>query len=160
VNRIKTGVYAGNWQWLSCSRFFYQYFRVYSPISFAQKYDKNGDFIRHFVPELKDFPAKYIYAPWEAPVDAQRKAKCIIGVDYPKPIVDHSVAMTQNKARMQKAYAQGKAANADATDESDDSDSGDGDAKKSKRRKADTAGKKTKASPAKKRKASSGAKTS
>ena len=82
-------MHAGNWQWLSCSRFFYQYFRVYSPISFGQKYDKNGDFIRHFFPELQDFPAKYIYEPWTAPVDIQRKAKCIIGVDYPKPIVDH-----------------------------------------------------------------------
>jgi hypothetical protein len=68
--------------------------------------------------------------------------------------------MTQNKARMQKAYAQGKAANAGATDESDDSDSGDGESKKSKRRKAETAGRKMQASPAKKRKASSGAKTS
>lgn len=83
---------------------------MYSPISFGRKYDKNGDFIRHFVPELKDFPAKYIYEPWTAPLDTQRQAQCIIGIDYPKPIVDHKEAMAENKARLQQAYADGKGA--------------------------------------------------
>lgn len=32
-----------NWLWLSCSGFFYQYFRCYSPISFQKKNDPNGD---------------------------------------------------------------------------------------------------------------------
>merc|ERR1719506_1424752 len=32
----------GNWMWLSCSCFFYQYFRVYSPVAFPKKYDKEG----------------------------------------------------------------------------------------------------------------------
>lgn len=82
--------------------------RVYSPITFGQKYDKNGDFIRHFVPVLKDFPAKYIYEPWTAPADVQKKAKCIIGKDYPKPLVDHKEVSNTNKARMKEAYALGK----------------------------------------------------
>lgn len=30
----------GNWLWMSCSRFYYQYFNVYSPVSFIQKHDK------------------------------------------------------------------------------------------------------------------------
>lgn len=41
-----------NWQWLSCSRFFYQYFRVYSPVAFGKKTDPNGDYIRHWLPQL------------------------------------------------------------------------------------------------------------
>jgi hypothetical protein len=104
---------AGNWQWLSCSRFFYQYFRVYSPVTFGQKYDKNGNYIRHFVPALKDFPAKYIYEPWTAPMDVQRKANCIIGQDYPKPIVDHKEMLARNKSRMAEAYALNKEGKAD-----------------------------------------------
>ncbi len=43
----------GNWMWLSASAFFHQFFRVYSPVSFGKKYDKNGDFIRHYLPVLK-----------------------------------------------------------------------------------------------------------
>lgn len=42
-----------NWMWLSASAFFYQYHRVYSPITFGRKYDPNGEFVRKFVPELK-----------------------------------------------------------------------------------------------------------
>lgn len=33
-----------NWMWLSASSFFYQYHRVYSPITFAKKYDPEGTF--------------------------------------------------------------------------------------------------------------------
>ena len=47
-----------NWQWLSCSNFFYQYFRCYSPIAFGKKTDKNGDYIRKYLPQLAKYPAK------------------------------------------------------------------------------------------------------
>lgn len=42
----------GNWMWLSASAFFHQYHRVYSPISFAKKYDKEGKYIKQFIPAL------------------------------------------------------------------------------------------------------------
>nr|XP_029118922.1 (6-4)DNA photolyase isoform X5 [Elaeis guineensis] len=74
----------GNWLWLSCSSFFYQYNRIYSPISFGKKYDPDGNYIRHFLPVLKDMPKEYIYEPWTAPLSVQKKANCIIGKDYPK----------------------------------------------------------------------------
>lgn len=93
--------------WLSASAFFSQYFRVYSPISFGKQYDKNGDYIRHFLPVLKDMPAKYIYEPWTAPLEVQRRAGCVVGTDYPAPIVDHAVVMKTNMAAMKAAYAGG-----------------------------------------------------
>nr|AXE72850.1 6-4 photolyase [Chlamydomonas sp. ICE-L] len=99
---------AGNWMWLSASAFFSQYFRVYSPVVFGKKYDPEGKYIRKFLPVLKDMPAKYIYEPWLAPTEVQKKAKCIIGVDYPRPIVDHSIASKQNIGRMAAAYKANK----------------------------------------------------
>lgn len=30
-------------------------------------------------------PKEYIYEPWTAPLSVQKKARCIIGKDYPKP---------------------------------------------------------------------------
>eukprot|EP00163_Fabomonas_tropica_P030409 TRINITY_DN6841_c0_g1_i2.p1 TRINITY_DN6841_c0_g1~~TRINITY_DN6841_c0_g1_i2.p1 ORF type:complete len:582 (-),score=85.12 TRINITY_DN6841_c0_g1_i2:1075-2820(-) len=93
-----------NWMWLSASSFFYQYHRVYGPHSFAKKTDKEGKYVKHFLPVLKNFPAKYIYTPWEAPIDVQRKAGCIIGKDYPWPIVNHQQASQANKDKMNQCY--------------------------------------------------------
>ncbi|XP_022085334.1 cryptochrome-2-like isoform X2 [Acanthaster planci] len=96
---------AGNWMWLSASAFFHQYFRVYSPTVFGKKTDKNGDYIRKYLPVLKKMPAQYIYEPWTAPRSVQEKAGCIMGTDYPRPIVDHSVVMKRNMERMKRARA-------------------------------------------------------
>lgn len=96
---------AGNWQWLSASTFFHQFFRVYSPVAFGKKTDKNGDYIKKYLPFLKKFPAEYIYEPWKAPRSVQQAAGCIIGTDYPKPIVQHEVVSKKNIQRMKLAYA-------------------------------------------------------
>lgn len=96
---------AGNWQWLSASAFFHQFFRVYSPVAFGKKTDKNGDYIKKYLPLLKKFPAQYIYEPWKAPHSVQQAAGCIIGKDYPKPIVEHEIVSKKNIQRMKSAYA-------------------------------------------------------
>merc|ERR1712183_1182000 len=98
-----------NWLWLSCSGFFYQYFRCYSPIAFQKKNDPNGQYIRKYVPELKDVPSKYIYTPWEAPVSILDKAGVKLGHNYPRPLVDHSVVSKENMTRMKQAYDDYKA---------------------------------------------------
>ncbi|KAL5575630.1 hypothetical protein UlMin_017329 [Ulmus minor] len=107
----------GNWLWLSCSSFFYQYNRIYSPISFGKKYDPNGNYIRHFLPVLKDMPKEYIYEPWTAPLSIQKKAKCIIGKDYPKPVVSHDSASKECKSRMGEAYALNQKSNGSVSEE-------------------------------------------
>ncbi|WJX42806.1 (6-4)DNA photolyase [Trifolium repens] len=101
----------GNWMWLSCSSFFYQYNRIYSPTTFGKKYDPNGDYIRHFLPVLKDMPKAFIYEPWTAPPSIQAKANCIIGKDYPMPVVSHYSASKECKRKMGEAYALNKELN-------------------------------------------------
>lgn len=107
---------AGNWQWLSCTAFFSQYYRCYSPVAFGQKWDKQGDLIRRYVPELKDLDAKYIYEPWKAPVQDQKKAGVRIKGDgltnveegtYPKPMFDFSERRNACIAAMKTAYGVG-----------------------------------------------------
>ncbi|PRD32433.1 UNVERIFIED_CONTAM: Cry1 [Trichonephila clavipes] len=95
---------AGNWMWLSCSAFFHQYYRVYSPIAFGKKTDKYGDYIKKYIPILKRFPPEYIYEPWKAPKKLQEQLGCVIGKDYPSPIVDHDKARTENLRRMDAVY--------------------------------------------------------
>nr|AQX17842.1 putative photolyase-cryptochrome [Thalassocalyce inconstans] len=97
-----------SWHWLSCSAFFHAYFRCYGPTTFFKKTDKNGAYIRKYVPLLKKFPDEFIYEPWLASKATQQAAGCIIGEDYPKPIVDHKVVNKQNMEKMKLAYANNK----------------------------------------------------
>lgn len=46
-------------------------------------------FCRKYVPELRGLEHKFLYEPWKAPVSVQAAAGCIIGKDYPEPLVDH-----------------------------------------------------------------------
>lgn len=87
---------AGNWMWLSgTSSYFALYFRLYSPVAFPKKYDPNGDFVRKYLPVLKNMPKEYIYEPWNAPKSLQEKLGCIVGRDYPDRIVIHEVRKIQ-----------------------------------------------------------------
>ncbi|GMH98028.1 hypothetical protein TrVE_jg4623 [Triparma verrucosa] len=94
-----------NWQWLSCTAHFYQYFRCYSPIAFGKKTDPNGDYIRKWIPALAKMPKKYIYEPWEAPLAVQQAASCIVGKDYPNRIVEnHTTTSKNNMSRIAESY--------------------------------------------------------
>ncbi|RLO00485.1 hypothetical protein DYB28_007885 [Aphanomyces astaci] len=96
----------GNWQWLSCSHFYFQYFKCYSPVAFGKKTDPQGLYIKRWVPELRHFPEKYIYEPWKAPREAQTMYQCWIGRDYPTPMIeDHAPVSKQNMAKIKVAYA-------------------------------------------------------
>ncbi|KAH7915052.1 FAD binding domain of DNA photolyase-domain-containing protein [Hygrophoropsis aurantiaca] len=106
---------AGNWMWLSCSAFFSMYYRVYGVKSFPEKYDKTGKLVRKFCPELVNFPDKFIYTPHLAPVDVQERAGCIIGRDYPFPMLDEKAEKEQCMQRVKAAYALGLYGNDPAT---------------------------------------------
>lgn len=84
----------GNWQWIAGVGVdpapFYR--RLYNPTLQAQRLDPSGMYIRTNVPELANVPDKYIYEPWTMPEEVQAESKCIIGKDYPAPIVDHATA--------------------------------------------------------------------
>ncbi|RFC66394.1 deoxyribodipyrimidine photo-lyase [Fulvimarina endophytica] len=81
------------WQWIGGAGADAQpFFRIFNPITQSQRFDKGGDYIRRFVPELKDMPDKHIHAPWEAGDDVLEKAGVKLGETYPKPMVDHGKA--------------------------------------------------------------------
>ncbi|EXJ85577.1 hypothetical protein A1O1_05942 [Capronia coronata CBS 617.96] len=72
---------AGNWMWLSCTAFFAQFHRIYSPTAFPKKWDPSGQFVRRYVPELRAFGDKFIYEPHKAPIADQKKWGCLIKND-------------------------------------------------------------------------------
>lgn len=76
------------WMQSSCSGFFCNQIESYDPCLVGKQMDPEGHYIKTYIPELKDFPADYIHRPWAAPMYIQKEAKCVIGQDYPKPIVE------------------------------------------------------------------------
>ncbi|KFB51941.1 AGAP004261-PA-like protein [Anopheles sinensis] len=97
-------VNAGMWMWLSCSSFFQQFFHCYCPVKFGRKADPNGDYIRRYLPVLKNFPTRFIHEPWNASESVQRAAKCLVGKDYPLPMVNHAIASRANMERIKQVY--------------------------------------------------------
>ncbi|MGC6517990.1 MAG: cryptochrome/photolyase family protein [Candidatus Puniceispirillaceae bacterium] len=80
---------SASWQWIAgCGADAAPYFRVFNPITQAEKFDQEAHYIKKFVPELKDLPAKYCAAPFTAPPEILRAANITLGVDYPLPVVD------------------------------------------------------------------------
>ncbi|MCW3038608.1 MAG: deoxyribodipyrimidine photo-lyase [Solirubrobacterales bacterium] len=81
----------GNWQWVASTGVDpAPYFRrMFNPTTQAKKFDPDGEYIRRWVPELADVPPKRIHEPWTMSDEEQRAAGCVIGEDYPEPIVDH-----------------------------------------------------------------------
>jgi deoxyribodipyrimidine photo-lyase len=79
----------GNWQWSASVGVDPQpYFRVFNPVRQQQRFDPGGEYVRRWVPELRDLPDEHLPTPWEAPEDVQEAAGCVIGDDYPEPLVD------------------------------------------------------------------------
>ena len=54
----------GGWQWAASTGCDSQpYFRIFNPTRQSERFDPKGDFIRKFLPELKEIPDKEIHAP-------------------------------------------------------------------------------------------------
>ena len=90
----------GGWQWAASTGCDAQpYFRIFNPVAQSQKFDPEGRFIKRYLPQLGNFTPQEIHAPWRVPAERQRQAGCVIGVDYPAPIVDHDAARRRTLAR-------------------------------------------------------------
>lgn len=81
------------WQWVTgCGIDSAPYFRIFNPILQSEKFDKEGTYIKKWVPELAQLPTKYIHKPWEAPETVLAEADIELGNTYPAPMVDHKAA--------------------------------------------------------------------
>ncbi len=76
------------WQWVAgCGADAAPYFRIFNPILQGEKFDKEGEYVKKWIPEIKSLPKKFVHKPWEFQ-DKSFK----LGKDYPMPIVNHENA--------------------------------------------------------------------
>ena len=95
----------GNWQWIASvgvdpqppSR------RMFNPTLQLERFDPDGAYVRRHVPELRAVPDEYLREPWKMPEPLQREIGCVIGKDYPAPILDHAQARREAIARYSRA---------------------------------------------------------
>jgi deoxyribodipyrimidine photo-lyase len=94
----------GGWQWVAgTGTDAAPYFRVFNPVLQGRRFDPHGDYIRRWVRELSRVPSESVHEPWRMPAGAQRAAQCVIGRDYPGPIVEHQAARARALARYGEA---------------------------------------------------------
>ncbi len=88
----------GGWQWAaSTGTDAAPYFRIFNPTTQGERFDKSGEFIRRWLPELAAVPEKAIHQPW---VWADKQGRTLA---YPRPIVDHAQARVATLAAYEAA---------------------------------------------------------
>jgi deoxyribodipyrimidine photo-lyase len=85
----------GGWQWTAgTGTDAAPYFRIFNPVLQSAKFDPNGDYIRRWIPELRELNAKEIHAPWEKNIKVQ---------GYPaQPIIERDKERTLQAYKLSK----------------------------------------------------------
>ncbi len=85
MQHLRDGDLASNqqgWQWVAGTGTDPSpYFRVFNPVKQGLDHDPSGDYVRRWVPELRDVPGRAVHEPWTLPGG--------LPAGYPERIVDH-----------------------------------------------------------------------
>lgn len=97
----------GNWQWIASVGVDPApvFRRLYNPASQQGRHDPSGIYVRRYIHELANVPNRFLAEPWKMNPAEQQTAGCIIGKDYPEPIVDHASARVATLERFRRAAA-------------------------------------------------------
>lgn len=106
MDQLVDGDLASNqhgWQWTAGSGTDASpYYRVFNPVLQGKKFDPDGDYVRRYLPELRNLATRFIHEPWLAPATTA----ALFDVDvtgttasYPAPIVDHAAERVEALAR-------------------------------------------------------------
>ncbi|NNU28808.1 cryptochrome/photolyase family protein [Isoptericola sediminis] len=71
-----------NWQWVAgTGHDAAPYFRIFNPVTQGEKFDPDGEYVRRWVPELREVAGRRVHQPWKLDTPP---------ADYPAPLVDHA----------------------------------------------------------------------
>lgn len=72
--------------------------RYFNIINQAEKYDKKGEYVRHWIPGLKKVPKEFIHEPHKMNPEQQTLHSVEIGDSYPKPMINLEESYEEIKA--------------------------------------------------------------
>ncbi|MBD2101579.1 FAD-binding domain-containing protein [Leptolyngbya sp. FACHB-261] len=84
----------GGWQWSASSGMDPKPLRIFNPNTQAQKFDPDAEYIRHWVPELRNLDAEQLVT---GKISSRERDAC----GYPEPIVDHKQRQQMFKTHYQ-----------------------------------------------------------
>lgn len=97
----------GGWQWTASTGTdpapYFQ--RMFNPTLQQRKFDASGAYVRRWCPELAGVPDEHLAEPWKLTPEQQQDYGCVIGDDYPEPMVDHAEERRHAAQRYQAASA-------------------------------------------------------
>lgn len=97
----------GGWQWCASTGTDAQpYFRIFNPVAQGEKFDSQGEFVRRYLPALRNVPDRFVHQPWKLSESQQEAYGCRIGLDYPAPCVDHAIQRQLALSLFQQAKEQ------------------------------------------------------
>ncbi len=74
--------------------------RIYNPVKQSLEHDPDGEFIKKWLPELKEIPKEFIHEPWLMSEFDQSLYNVVIGRDYPSPIIDYMQCARDARAKI------------------------------------------------------------
>ncbi|RMF25952.1 MAG: DASH family cryptochrome, partial [Cyanobacteria bacterium J083] len=95
----------GNWNYTAGVGNDARGFRYFNIPKQSKEYDKQGDYLRHWLPELAALPGDKIHEPWKLNAEEQKRYGVHLGVDYPRPVVDFFQSVKANEKKYNLAIA-------------------------------------------------------
>lgn len=88
----------GNWNYTAGIGNDARGFRFFNINKQSKDYDPDGEYVKHWLPELASLPANKIHQPWTLLPVEQKRFNLRLGVDYPNPVVDLLASAKTNEA--------------------------------------------------------------
>ncbi len=93
----------GNWNYTAGVGNDARGFRYFNIAKQTKDYDPQGEYVKHWLPELASLPGDQVREPWKLTQDEQKRYGVRIGVHYPHPVVDFFKSIKANEKVYQSA---------------------------------------------------------
>ncbi|MEX1346070.1 MAG: DASH family cryptochrome [Candidatus Limnocylindrales bacterium] len=96
----------GNWNYTAGVGNDARGFRYFDTAKQARDYDRDGRYVKHWLPELAGLPSSRVHEPWKASTAELSRAGIELGRTYPRPIVDFWDSIRRQEAAYEVALAE------------------------------------------------------